>query len=992
MPIPYLPAPDEYLARLGALARELGLGALFTQHARLITLDTPQASGLPDTLIVERFDGREGVNELFCFDIEALSLSTHLSLKDFIGEELTLRVLQADGRYRAWHGYCTQMSWLGADGGMARYRLRLEPFLAFLRLRRDSYIFQDKNAQEIATALLDDYPAAHFKFDITQTLAPRPICTQYRESDLDFFTRLLASEGLSWRFEHEQEGTLSPVPQAESSPRAKHQLVIFDIHAPAPTMPGGAAIRFHGVRATDARDAINRFSAQRQVQSNAVALSSWDPSQVSAPAAELISALDAGDLPVLSIYDGSGERRYADNAAAAQHADLALRALELGNKTFTGAGSVRTLAEGHTFTLTQHTHYLPGENAFTVLWVEHAAANNLNTGLASPAAPPGLAHQTDRLSSHTLEHGTYRNRFACVRQAVAIVPAATVAPRRPTALGPQTAFVVGVEGAPLTTGRDHHVKIQFPWQRGVAPHPGGLSDTGTPGDNQGDDQGNAPGNDRSGTWVRVAEALAGPNWGSHFTPRIGTEVLVDFMEGDMDRPVVVACLYNGEDLPPYSAGMDSNANHPGTLSGIHSHSLDGAGYNQWVIDDTQHQLRMRLASSTAASQLNLGHLIHQSPTSAQRGAYRGQGFELRTDAWAAIRGADGLLIATTQRPGLGASVTSTQMDAAEAVAQMKAAHALSNTLSDAATHQTALSSQTANQGQNDLIKALDPAQQGKYTSAVNGQPAQKTQPGTKDLDPTQPVEKFATPLILLDSPANINWASPASTALYAGQHLHWTSQADLHLTAAHTLAGVSGQATTLFTHGGGIQAIAAHGPVSLQAHTDQLDILADDSVTVTSVNGDIEVKANQKIVLQADGASITLEGPNITLACSGSASVKGAVHGFEGAERGEFEVEGLPVGSVAVPEEVIANVLHIGKYHLFKTDNRPFDGYHYEIRGSDGKILASGLTGVEGKTKLVTTQEAELIKGYKSTMRESERITENWQGKLASVAMRAQTP
>ena len=126
--------------------------------------------------------------------------------------------------------------------------------------------------------------------------------------------------------------------------------------------------------------------------------------------------------------------------------------------------------------------------------------------------------------------------------------------------------------------------------------------------------GNAPGNEQSGTWVRVAESLSGPNWGSLFTPRIGTEVLVDFIDGDIDQPIVVACLYNGCDTPPFSAGVDSGVNHAGVISGHHSHGLDDASqYNQWVVDDTRAQCRMRLASSSASSQLNLGYLNHQTP-------------------------------------------------------------------------------------------------------------------------------------------------------------------------------------------------------------------------------------------------------------------------------------------------------------------------------------------------------------------------------------------
>ncbi len=250
----------DILAELGSLGL---FGTGLSQHARLITLASAQDRGLPDSLMVEQFTGREAVNELFVFDVDALSVSTDLDLSLFIGEELTIALLQPDGSRRAWHGMCTQASWLGADGGVARYRLRLEPALAMLAYRRDSYIFQDKNVQEIVTELLSDYPQLRFEFDITQELGQREICTQYRESDLDFLTRLLASEGLSWRFEHDQVG--DDVEQ-EGDGHAKHRLVIFDSKARAPAMPNGDVIRFHGVRATDTDDAIDDFRARRQVQ------------------------------------------------------------------------------------------------------------------------------------------------------------------------------------------------------------------------------------------------------------------------------------------------------------------------------------------------------------------------------------------------------------------------------------------------------------------------------------------------------------------------------------------------------------------------------------------------------------------------------------------------------------------------------------------------------------------------------------------------------
>ncbi|MET3133012.1 type VI secretion system secreted protein VgrG [Oxalobacteraceae bacterium GrIS 1.11] len=913
----------------GDIAASLGLfGTGLSQHARLITLATAQDSGLPESLMAEQFTGREAVNELFRFELDALSTSTELDRDSFIGEEITLKLLQADGSRRAWHGICTDAAWMGADGGVARYRLLLEPALALLRRRKDSYLFQDKNTRDIVTELLADYPQVRVEFDISGELAVRPICTQYRESDLDFLIRLLASEGLNWRFEHEQEGDPS-----DAGAHAKHRLCIFDSKAKAPAMPGDATLRFHGVRASDSADAIDQFAAQRQARPNAVGISSWHPAKILAPAAQRNSALDAGTLPSLAMHDGSGERRYLDAAAAEPHAALMLQALEVDNKHFAGAGAVRQLAAGHAFSLSRHERYGVDADRFVVLWVEHTARNNVPTAQAASLANSGMAG------------GTYRNSFACVRDTVALVPPALAARAAASAPGPQTALVVGLPGTLATTGRDHHVKIQFPWQRGAAPNPGGLA-------HRGGDAGNAPGNDGSGTWVRVAEALAGPNWGSQFTPRIGTEVLVDFVEGDLDTPLIVAQLYTGADTPPYAAGIDSGVNHAGTVSGIHSNNFDGGGYNQWLLDDTPGQVRTRLASSTAATQLNLGYLVQQAATSAQRGAYRGSGFELRSDAWTVLRAGEGMLISSTARPQQGSGIASTQFDAAETVAQLKGARALNQALADAAVQQGALASKDAGQAHDDLTSLIDPKQKGKYAAAVNGQAAQQAQAGGKELDANKPVEKFAAPIVLMEAPGSINWATPASTVLFSAQQLQWTSQGDLHLTAEHTVSTVAANAAGLFTHAGGIQAFAGNGPLSLQAHTDQLEILADKAITVISVNDVIEIKANQKITLQAGQSSVTLEGGNITFACPGNFTVKGGQHQLDGGANVAPDMVKLPDTRVKLFDE--AFVLKD------KGTGKPVANHPYRIKRADG-TYEEGWTDEKGQTHIVSAAAIESL-------------------------------
>jgi type VI secretion system secreted protein VgrG len=203
----------------------------------------------------------------------------------------------------------------------------------------------------------------------------------------------------------------------------------------------------------------------------------------------------------------------------------------------------------------------------------------------------------------------------------------------------------------------------------------------------------------------------------------------------------------------------------------------------------------------------------------------------------------------------------------------------------------------------------------------------------------------------------------------AGQHLHWTSQTDLHLVGAHTLASVAGGATTLFTHSGGIQAIAANGPVSLQAHTAPLEILADQAITVTSVNGNIEIKAQQKIVVQAGSSSITLEGSNITLACPGKISVKGAVHGFKGAATGEVGLEVLPSGAVGavgfIAPSVPASdteVKMLDEAFILKSEftGKPLAHRRYRIIRENG-TMEEGVTNEQGMTHLVKSDRLETL-------------------------------
>ncbi|WP_354681662.1 type VI secretion system Vgr family protein [Cupriavidus plantarum] len=834
--------------------------ALLGQRSRQIQLTT----NLPSTdLVVERYTVMEAVSQPFLIEIDCLSTSAHLDTAELARQEITLRQMLADGGYRAWHGFVIDCATLGGDGGLARYRLTVAPWIARLRARVDCFVYQDKTALEIVEDLLKDYEVASYRIAVSQTLRRRSICAQYRESDLDFMQRLLAEEGLSYRFEHQPDDGDDSADRADGADgsdrrgkqdaQARHRLVIFDARATAPDCRQ-ATIRFHRADITETEDTITQWSSRFAVGTNAVSVASWDYKRLTATGAQANAPEPVGQVPTLESYAARGTYRFNDADGAQAVATLRMQAEALEQLRYAGTGTVRALGEGQRFTLADH--FDSGDGSFVTLWVRHEGINNLAPDLAS------LLHGNDE------DIGGYRNTFEAVPAKTPIVPRYLP---RPTAPEGQTAIVIAEGETPLQTDRDHRVRVRFPWLR--APQRGNL---------------NAPeaGDVSQVTaWVRVAGAVAGPNWGAHHLPRVGTEVLLTFLDGDIDRPLVAMQLHNEQDSPPWPASEPALGH---ALSGWHSQGMGGDGYNQWVVDDTPGQLRMRLASSTADTQFNLGYLIGQGPQDSTRGSWRGNGVELRTDAWAVVRAGEGMLLSTTAQPKAGGTV----LDVSAARAQINAARQTAENLSSAAQTQAALPL-AANTHFDALQKAIDPQQAGKYIDSLNGQKA--AQPDGK------PVDRFETPLLVTESPSAIALATPLTTTVYAGRHLHCTTQSDWHLASESITAIAAAQGVSLFAQRADLKAIAAHGPFSLQAHADAMEILADRQVTVTSSNDSVEILAQQKVVLHGGSSMITLEGGQITFETQGLLDVKGAGHAFSGGSSQPASLPALPTASLGLP-------------------------------------------------------------------------------------------
>jgi len=838
---------------------------LLSQQRRFLTLDCAI-----DGLIVEQIHGTEAINDDFHFEIHCLSASAFLNLQPLLGTRARLAIADADGHRRYWQGYVTEARAAGADGGLARYQLVMRSALAFLRLRRNTVVFQNQTALDIIGQVAADHPELVWRSQAERPLRTRAVCTQYRESDYDFVHRLLSEEGLSYRFEHDQ---------TESSEPGVHHWVIFDAPTEAP-VGTPENLRFHRIDATEREDAITAFSDQRGLVPTQVTTASWRPDQVQSIASEAAAdrAAEGPELPDFDVFEADRGQRFDDAEQARRYAQHRLDALRLPMRQHDGTGSVRTLECGKRYILTAHPE-LDG-HAFIPVKLEHWARSNL-----SPA------QRLAARASANDEAGSYRNHFIAIPAGTPISP-----PHRdkPVAPGCQSALVVGLAEAALSSNREHQVCIQFPWVRpraSEAPLPArsnarpGMAGPGLGGNEEigramdGGSQTDFP---EQSLWVRVTELAAGAHHGHSFVPRVGSEVLVEFAHGDIDQPVIVGQLYNALNPPPFTAGVGSTTNHPGTLTGIRTQTLSGQPSNQWLLDDASGQLRQTLTSEIADSQLHLGYLI--APAGAHRGPYRGEGFELRTEAWAALRAGEGLLVSSQSQT----EAASTQMNAElardlllDATASIEA---LARAATAAQTQVTANARQTAAQ----LQKLIDPRQEGRHPDEVNGQPAKQSDGSV--------IERFAEPAIVLESPDAVALTSRQSLNAYAGARLHGTAQHDLHLAAGAAFAGVSGDGASLYTAAGGIRAIAQHGPVSLEAHTAPLQILADQSLSITSTTDRVEILAKDQIVLQCGESRITLKDGDITFTTPGAFVVKAGQHLFQGAKSQAAQLPALPKG------------------------------------------------------------------------------------------------
>lgn len=634
-------------------------------------------------VFIQRIEGEHRINQGLKAEILCLSTNAYLPLKQFIGGRVAVDQVTDVGQLSRLTGVITSASQGQSDGALTVYKLTVEDATALWHKRRNSRVFMSKSVREITETLFSEWQSHSTLFAASLSLNldglsrdydVRPFVMQSNETDAEFLTRLWRNEGINWLIDEQ-----APMVLSSSEPIQAQQLRLMDDNQ-AFTALGRRKIRFHRSHATEPFDSITSFIAERHLQSTTVQTQRWqaqhlaqDQSQAVLSAHQHSDQQDNESLGLEQVWcvssawtaDLKGEDQVTPaNSSQLDRLNQQLNQYhELYSKYFTAKSSVRDAQVGYWFEIVDHPEidqHVSVEREFLILGKVFYNQNNL---------PKELLQQINLLLKGSRWQGLSEERQAnelfVVRREVKIVPEYQAWIHRPAAY-PLRAKVVGPEGEEIYVDAWGRIKVRFMFTRSDDhAHDGGAG---------------ANDNDTDSAWVDVLTPWAGEGYGARFHPRVGEIVVIDFFEGDVDRPFVVGRIHEAE---RHQTMFDVKGTLPATkkLSGIRSQEVAGQGFNQLRFDDTTGQISVQLHSSHGASQLNLGNLSHPKVTENSDG--RGEGFELRTDQWGAMRAGKGLLISTYAQD----QAVADHLAASEAQSILQQGHASMHMLSTLAVKQ-----------------------------------------------------------------------------------------------------------------------------------------------------------------------------------------------------------------------------------------------------------------------------------------------------------------
>lgn len=514
----------------------MGTSETITQANRLLQLSTPAGA---DVLLISSFSGYEAISRPFRYALEMLAdvmnnMPAQVIAHNLVGTMFTITITldESASSPKKITGYCESFSVGGVDEEFAHYTAILVPWFSLLNLNSNVRFFQDKTVPQIVAQIISDagYSSA-FKDNTTKTYTSWDYCTQYRETDFAFISRILEAEGIYYYF--------------ESDDQQGHILTIADATSSYSTLPNESSFAYSPVTGVQGvTDSILRWSSEERIHSGSWKLNDYHHEmptsnlQGSAPSTVVASAGQS-----FSMYDfpGAYAKKFNDPGSRLSDVpkegttltDVKMQIEETTRVECSGVSRCRPFMTGYTITVTG------GFAAGTYLLTE-------------------VNHECDQQPAYRARDqvdDAYRNTFKCIDSSVLFTPP-QITPK-PLIYGLQTAVVVtdssGEEIWPDKYGR---VKVAFPWD---------LSQT-------------------NACWLRVVQPWAGKSWGHQWLPRVGDEVAVSFLEGDPDLPIVVGSVYNADNMPVFA--LPDNK----TQSGIQTHSSKGGGssdYNMLRLEDKE---------------------------------------------------------------------------------------------------------------------------------------------------------------------------------------------------------------------------------------------------------------------------------------------------------------------------------------------------------------------------------------------------------------------
>lgn len=849
---------NSFLNNINKVLEQLGL----TAQKRALHIQFSNSS-LNTQVYLQRIDGQHALNQGLTAELICLSTSATIPLKQFIGSQVAIDQVTDAGQLFRTTGIITEAAQGQSDGSLTIYKLSLADATALLHKRRNSRVFMNKSAVEVIDTIFKEWQQKSPLFASSLSLDKsglknnydiRPFIMQSNESDYDFLTRLMRSEGINWLIDETQLNVANSATAIQAQ-----KLRLIDDNSQYQAL-NRRNIRFHRSSATELKDSITSFIGQRTLQPTAVHVQRWQADALEQEEGSgsvqskhqhsqnqdnaSLGLEQAWHMSPAWIQDLNGE----DQATASSNGQIEKFNQNLSNyydaqsKQFTANSTVRDAQVGYWFEFTEHPEidqHSGSDKEFLITEKRFYNQNNL---------PKDLNEQINQLlqqSNWNVQNNQntderQANSLVLQRRNITTVPEYNPLQHRPST-HPQRAKVVGPSGEEIHVDEWGRIKVRFLFTRTE--------------DNQTDGGAGSNNNDTDSAWVDVLTPWAGEGYGVRFLPRIDEIVVIDFFDGNIDRPFVVGRIHEAQRSP---TKFDIKGQLPDTkkLSGIRSKEIQGEGFGQLRFDDTTGQISSQLQSSHGASQLNLGNLSHPKDTEKSDG--RGEGFELRTDQWGAVRAGQGLLLSTYKQD----NATGMHLDAKEAKSQLESNLNNSKALSEVAKNQ-----------QTDPLEVLDHLK--SFLQQIEKGDQAKA-------------DAFKQALMILTAPNSIALTSNEDIHISADQQISQSAGDSINISTQKSLIAHAQSKISLFAAQEGARLYAGKGKIEIQAQGDGVDLIARKGIQIISTEDKIEIKSPKEIILTAGGSQLKINSSGIFSTTGAKFEVKAGQHLFVGGANVDF--------------------------------------------------------------------------------------------------------